>query len=153
MASIPEAREKIKTFSGSPLARDIYVVLLIVLASAVSFGLGRMSVRDSREPIAIEYDPQIAQAGLLVPAGQNVPMYAAASATGTDKSNLTASVGSAVSPQAGTGKYVASKKGTKYYAVSCSGAKNLVESNKVWFATAADAEKAGYTKSSSCNAY
>ena len=153
MASIPQAGQKIKDFSGTPVARDIYVVLLIILASCASFGLGRMSVRESRESIAIEYDPQIAQAGLLVPAGQNVPMYAT-SATGVDKSNLTASVASAVAPatQSG-GKYVASKKGKKYYAVSCSGAKTLAEANKIWFATVADAEKAGYTKSSSCNAY
>jgi len=145
MMSITESKQKIKDFSGSPVARDIYIILLIVLASCASFGLGRMSVQDNREPIAIEYDPQIAQAGLLVPAGQNVPMYATKN---LDKNLLTASVGSTVS----TGmKYVASSRGKNYYALSCSGVKTLSEANKIYFSTTIEAEKAGYKKSSSCN--
>ncbi len=153
--SIHDTGQKIKDFSGTPLARDIYVVLLIILASCASFGLGRMSVKNTKEPISIEYDPTIAQAGLLVPAGQNEPMYASSGASGIDKNLLTASVVTAVSPQAGqaSGKYVASKKGKKYYALSCAGAKSLAEANKIYFATTADAEKAGYAKSSSCSAY
>lgn len=142
--SIQDLKQKIKDFSDSPVARDIYVILLIVLASCASFGLGRMSVSESREPIAIEYDPEIAQAGLLVPAGQNVPMYATKS---LDKNLLTASVGSINT----SGNYVASKRGKNYYAVSCTGAKTLSEANKIYFATTTEAEKAGYKKSTSCD--
>ena len=46
--------------------------------------------------------------------------------------------------------YVASKNGKLYYGVSCSGASRIKEENKVWFATATDAEKSGYTYASSC---
>lgn len=46
--------------------------------------------------------------------------------------------------------YVASKNGKLYYPINCSGAKRIKEENKVWFATNIDAEKSGYTISSSC---
>ena len=46
--------------------------------------------------------------------------------------------------------YVASKNGKLYYGVSCSGANRIKEENKVWFKTTIDAEKSGYTMSSSC---
>lgn len=45
---------------------------------------------------------------------------------------------------------VASKGGKKYYFVWCSGAGNIKESNKRYFADEAAAEKAGYTKAASC---
>ena len=57
------------------------------------------------------------------------------------------------SPLAATsivGQVVASKSGTKYYLSSCAGAARITEANKVWFASAALALKAGYTPSSTC---
>lgn len=45
---------------------------------------------------------------------------------------------------------VASKGGKKYYYVWCSGAGNIKEANKRYFADEAAAEKAGYTKAASC---
>ena len=47
-------------------------------------------------------------------------------------------------------KYLASKNGKLYYTVSCSGASRIREENKVWFATSTEAEKAGYSLSTSC---
>jgi len=47
-------------------------------------------------------------------------------------------------------RYVASKSGTRYYLPSCSGASRIQEGNKVWFATKAQAEAAGYTAASGC---
>ena len=41
-------------------------------------------------------------------------------------------------------KFVASKKGTKYYAVESAGGERIVPQNRVYFATAAEAEAAGY---------
>ncbi len=46
--------------------------------------------------------------------------------------------------------YVASKNGKLYYTSSCSGAKRILPKNEVWFANISEAEKAGYTLSSSC---
>lgn len=48
------------------------------------------------------------------------------------------------------GQVVASKSGTKYYFPSCSGADRISEGNKVWFASVAAAEEAGYTRSANC---
>ncbi len=46
------------------------------------------------------------------------------------------------------GEYVASKNGSKYYLTTC---KNTIkEANKVYFKTKEDAEKAGFTPSTTC---
>ena len=47
-------------------------------------------------------------------------------------------------------RYVASKNGKMYYSVGCSGAKRIKTENQVWFNTQNDAEKSGYSLSSSC---
>ncbi len=52
--------------------------------------------------------------------------------------------------QASSGQYVASKNGSKYYPASCKGVSRIKEENKVWFATAAEAEADGYTLASGC---
>jgi hypothetical protein len=52
--------------------------------------------------------------------------------------------------EATTGSYVASKSGKLYYTASCAGAKRILDKNKVWFNTAGDAEKSGYTRATSC---
>jgi len=46
--------------------------------------------------------------------------------------------------------FVASKNGSRYYLPSCSGVGNIKEENKIWFATAAAAEAAGYTLAANC---
>lgn len=46
--------------------------------------------------------------------------------------------------------YVASKNGKLYYNLGCSGASRILVKNEVWFASKEDAEKSGYTLSTSC---
>ncbi len=48
------------------------------------------------------------------------------------------------------GGYVASKNGTKYHLPWCSGAKRILEENKVWFETKEAALAAGYTPAANC---
>lgn len=43
-------------------------------------------------------------------------------------------------------QFVASSKGTKYYAIDSSAGQNIVPANRVYFATAQEAEAAGYKK-------
>ncbi len=45
---------------------------------------------------------------------------------------------------------VASKGGTKYYLTGCSGVERITDANKVWFASAAAAQAAGYTPAANC---
>ena len=47
-------------------------------------------------------------------------------------------------------RYVASKNGKLYYTAGCSGAKRILIKNQIWFASSLDAEKSGYSLSSSC---
>lgn len=49
-------------------------------------------------------------------------------------------------------RIVASKSGTRYYFTSCSGMSRITEANRVWFATVAEAESAGYTLATNCKA-
>lgn len=46
--------------------------------------------------------------------------------------------------------YVASKNGKMYYTIGCGGAKRIKPENEVWFSTKEEAEKSGYTLSSTC---
>ena len=47
-------------------------------------------------------------------------------------------------------RYVASKNGKMYYSLGCSGANRIKKENEVWFGSKEDAEKSGYTFSTSC---
>jgi len=47
-------------------------------------------------------------------------------------------------------RYVASKNGKLYYTAGCSGSKRILIKNQIWFASSLDAEKSGYSLSSSC---
>lgn len=45
---------------------------------------------------------------------------------------------------------VASKSGTKYYLPRCAGADRISDANKIWFASAVAATRAGYTLAVNC---
>ena len=110
-----------------PHEKDILLVMVIVLTALTSFGLGRLSrIRENKMPITIE----------------NLPA-AVASVSDLKKSEPTI-------VETTEGKLVASKNGTKYHFPWCSGAKRIKESNKIWFASKEEAEKAGYTPAVNC---
>ncbi|HQT83171.1 MAG: hypothetical protein B7W98_01460 [Parcubacteria group bacterium 20-58-5] len=46
---------------------------------------------------------------------------------------------------------VASKNGTKYYLPECAGANRISDANRVWFASPAAAESAGYAPAANCS--
>lgn len=124
--SINEHWEKIKHFSESEKGRAGYMIALILLASASSFGLGRLSKTGGGEAVQIDYQAQSLVANT-------------ASAVSTPK---------VTSPSSKA--FVASRKGKKYYPAGCAGAASLKEDNKVFFSTEAEVEAAGYSKSSGC---
>ncbi len=139
--TIAEARAKCKALvtQGSTLIRipkveplvrsiprDVLIVGVIVLSASASFGLGLLSGREAAgQGITIEVAPTTQEAGAGV---AGVPTEASAKA----------------------GKYVASKNGTKYYLTTCSGAARISEANKIWFASAAAAQAAGYAPAVNC---
>ncbi len=131
--SINDTLQKIKLYSSSEKGRAVYVILIIILVAGSSFGLGRISKTSSNsDPVRVIY----ADSGLS----------ASAIGTSSNKPPIQASVGG----KGVSGAYVASKRGKKYYPVNCSAADSLKAENKIFFTSEAQAQTAGYTKSSSC---
>jgi hypothetical protein len=138
--SIQVYSEKIKGFFASETGKDVSIVAIILLVAFSSFGLGRLSKNES---------PDVSVEGISAKAGE----AAAITAILPEPAYVPAQVkvpSDTPSVSTTTGNFVASKRGKKYYSISCTGAKNLLEANKIYFATKAQAEQAGYTKSASC---
>lgn len=138
--SIKDFSKKVKHFFSSDEAHDLYIVLIIILVAFSSFGLGRLSkVEEGGESITIEYPLELQRAG-------------AYSATSSTQNASGAYLEDQMSKSTTTGEnsFVASKNGSKYHYPWCSGAKQMKEENKIWFATREEAEAAGYTKALNC---
>ncbi len=112
-----------------PLVRKIFLSLVIILVATLSFGIGKLSSLNQSEPIKIEYE--------------NLDNDRASSA-GKGRALDSDSQGSTL----GSGAVSASSQGTRYYYSWCGN--NISEKNKISFATALMAEKAGYTLAANC---
>lgn len=112
--------------TGESLVRRLFLTLVIILVAVLSFGVGRLTGSHAREPIRIEYDPNLA-----------APAVSQASSPVS-------------SPAPSSGGVIASKSGSKYHYPSCPGAKQIKEANKISFPSAQAAEAAGYTLASNC---
>ncbi|HEY9480781.1 MAG TPA: hypothetical protein VIR98_00940 [Candidatus Paceibacterota bacterium] len=135
---ISHIKEKIKLWVGLAEKRDIFVALVVILTALSAFFIGRISrIETDRPPVVIRQFPAV-QSPVQVPKKTAVTAVA----------SQTAAVGA--SSGAVKGIYVASKNGTKYHLPNCIGAKSISDANKIWFATKADAEKAGYTPAGNC---
>ena len=102
------------------------MALVLIVVAATAFGLGRRSV--VAEPTAVG-SPDIK----LI-----------ASSTLSD-STVPASGNNSVKT-----RFVASKNGTKYYLTTCASANRIADKNKVYFASVALAQTAGYTAAKNC---
>lgn len=117
------AKEWLKTNekSARPVGGDLFLAAVVILVAAISFGLGRLSkIREEKTPITIEQPPT------------TYDVVGNMSVDNTDKI------------------FVASKNGKKYYYAWCDSAKIIKEQNRVWFATAEEARKAGYDPAANC---
>jgi hypothetical protein len=117
--TISDAREKCKSLV-SRVPRDVFVIVILILASSASFGLGLLAA--PMPDVACALDGAVNGEGRV----------------------LNAQATSA------TGRFIASKNGTKYYLPECAGASRISEANKVWFASAAAASAAGYGPAANC---
>src|SRR3989344_5830752 len=114
--------EKIKFF-GSTYAIELGVSAIIILVAFSSFYLGRASSGLGPGVITIE----------------NVV-------------DLASTTTSAVTKAEAKGSIVASKNGVRYYYSWCSGVSRLSEKNKIYFASAKEAESFGLTIAANCSA-
>lgn len=101
---------------------SIFFAVLLILVAVSSFLLGRFSI-SGQLPVVSNESP-----GLVVLASSTE--IAAVSETNY--------------------QLVASKSGAKYHLLSCPGASQIKESNKIFFASRADAEAAGFQPAANC---
>ena len=117
--------------------KDLFLAVLIVLTSVISFGLGRLSaIWPEKTPIRILNN----EIGIM---NEGRPVSAELNSTSSLESKTTISNL--------TGKYVASKNGTAYHYPWCPGALKIKEENKIWFDTKEEAEKRGYKPAGNCD--
>lgn len=141
--SIEEFKEKIKHYGDNGGKDRLFVVSILILSSTLSFGLGRLSSVPERAPIlagTFEKLPGVGEKSLAI---DNKSAQTA----------LTASVSNAVGntpTKSVPGAVFASKSGTRYYPQGCKAGNRVSEANKIWFKSAAEAEKIGLSKGASC---
>jgi hypothetical protein len=124
------------------LIRDdtVYIALLLVLVGVGSFGLGRMTLQS--------VPGQTASVGLSVMATATNSLGGVNPSTTTR--NLLSAATTTTSITQPTAPFVASKSGTKYHKITCPGAKQIKDTNKIFFETESDAEASGYTRAANC---
>lgn len=109
--------------------RELYLAIVIVLVSVISFGLGRLSkIREEKTPITIENFAS--------------DITSTSSVAKLDATKAVAKKSEMI--------FVASKNGKKYYYAWCESAKIIKEQNRVWFSSKEEVEKAGYSPASNC---
>ena len=127
MEKIKPIIRRITNSVASEQWKDILTVAIVIIVGLGSFGLGRLSTEPSNP------SPQTVEADQVNTQGANV-------------------VSSKQTPVNTTGKnFFASSRGKKYYPLNCAAGKSIKTENRVYFVTASDAEKAGYSLSASCN--
>jgi len=128
--------QKIKLFCQSEKGKDILIVIIIILLGISSFFLGRLSKENTLKGLKIEYRDQAASA--LGSISENSPSLDQNPSIETKTSNNK------------SGNYFASKRGKKYYSTACFAGKTIKQENRIYFSSADEAEKAGFTPSTSC---
>lgn len=122
--SIKEILKKCKSFLSPADNKDFLIIIIIILSSLASFGLGRLSkIEENKTPIIIE---------------------------SSSMGNSAAVIEAGLPAEQTSGNYIASKNGTKYYFPWCGAAQKISEKNKISFASKEEAEKAGYQPAANC---
>ena len=113
---------------------SIFLGICIILISAISYNLGRLSSNGKTS---------------VQPTNLNNSLET--SATNTSTSSIIIKVTPKPKPQ--DLRVVASKNSSakKYHYTWCSGATKILEANKIWFASAQEAESRGYTLAGNCS--
>lgn len=114
--------QKLKSFVHDD---TVFAVMMIILVSIASFGLGRLSIIQTSTNVAkTDTTPALQQLGPL-------------STSALERDSLSTLV-------------VASRSGTKYHLPDCPGAKQMKAENKIEFSSIEEAKAAGYTPAANC---
>lgn len=128
--SIPDSLDKIKGKINFDKTTVMYLFIIVGVGIG-SFGLGRISV-DYQKTEDINLATDKINNSIL---NQNT-------------NSNTIVLGAQEKQQ--EKRYVASKNGKMYYPLGCSGANRIKPENEVWFSTKEEAEKSGFTLSTTC---
>ena len=144
-------REKVLSEEG----KNILTVIIIILSSAMSFWLGRLSVssiiKDERGEARVVYqDSSTWRPGGQV-ASQEAVLVPIKVSPQTIQGILEKKESRATASSTSEGAlFFASKRGKKYYPINCRAGESIKIENRVYFKTSGEAESAGFTKSTSC---
>ncbi len=148
--SIKEVPEKIKGLWGKAVEyeKDIWLGLLVLTVGVGGFATGRLvEIQETKTPVRIE----TVDLGAKIGEGSSNPSITIKTQKGgTFEPTAATQVAAVVAVNPTTGKVVGSKNGSKYHLPECSGAKNIKEENKVWFASVEEAKARGYTAAANC---
>lgn len=162
--NIPEIWHKIKSFSRSHHGETVLVLLILIACSLISFYLGRSSIKPLQSPTEqniglnqdLDYslsDPVEYKSGSLAAAvyGSSTSPKIDPNGTILDQ-NREVAIQNDLGPNNGssTPRYVASRKGRVYYFTWCSGAKNILAENRIYFNSAQEARVVGLKASMAC---
>src|SRR5687768_4971090 len=120
---------------------ELFLVSVIVLVALISFGFGRLSALESGSGGELEVVSAPVSAEELAELSQKVRLYAEGETPPTDEAEVGES-----SPT----NIVGNKNSKIFHLSACSGAKNMAEANKVFFASIAAATAAGYRPAGNC---
>ena len=141
--------EKIKQFFiEGDRGKDVFTVAIVVLVGISSFSLGRLSKANEQAGLKILSNASQIQEGAALSA---LPEEANTVIQNSVDTNSSVTSHQLPSVSSNVGKaYFASKRGHKYYSVGCSAGKTIKQENRLYFSTKEEAEKKGYSLSSSC---
>jgi hypothetical protein len=142
----PSVWNRVRQFLESDKGKDVLVVIIVILLGLGSFELGRLSTGDNNASSGVK----IESTGL--DSSEGIYQDASVISSSTNDSNLNLlNLNTNFSTTSSTKNFFGSKRGHKYYTLGCSAGKSIKSENRVYFDTRENAEKAGYTLSTSCN--
>ena len=148
-SSINYITQKIKGLSTTH-KEEILVSLIIIFVGSASYGAGVLSTRQGHSPIEIRQSATEVKASLK-PDVSSIKSQGSVSAgavvSGIIQSSTTE--GSSNQNTVTQGTLIASRNGTAYYLPHCNSSR-ILDKNKIYFKTEADAEKAGYHLAGNC---
>ena len=124
--------EKIKHFIESERGKDIIIVIIVILVGLGSFGLGRLSKNAPNNGLKIEYRNQEGNITKATESPQFSPQTSKVEINTNGKA------------------FFASNRGTKYYPLGCNAGKTIKMENRIYFSSSEEAQRSGYTPSTSC---
>ncbi len=113
----------------------VFVVILVLLTSFLSFFVGRLSLKEGEVKARIY---------------GGIPVSSDTQSVVKEDSQKTEITGAGEVQGTNDGEVVASKSGKKYHYPWCAGAKQIALKNKITFSSIEEARKAGYTPASNC---